>query len=119
MKGFIEFHDESGKGIVVGIGNISFIDYEGDEKEKGCRIGFIVGLKGVWVYAKETYEEIKALIAEAQGDVDPNDYVSKKNLQKWLADKLAKTKKNSYEGNVYQGFLEDLCRFIGKEESND
>ena len=51
--------------------------------------------------------------------IKPNDYVSKKNLQKWLADKLAKTKKNSYEGNVYQGFLEDICRFIGKEESND
>lgn len=114
MKGFIEVHEfESGYKILIAIGNISFVKYECDEKEKCCcKIGLLVGLKGVWVEVQETYEEVKTLIAEAQEDLDPKDYISRSKLQDWLNSRM----KSMCIPEYLVQFFVDLMDFLKKEE---
>lgn len=87
MKGFIEVHEfGSGDKCLIGIGNITCVEYDEDTKEKGCRIGCL-GISESWTAVRETYEEVKVLITEAQGGVDLKDYVSKYALQEWMQDR--------------------------------
>ena len=111
MKGFIEVHEfENGYKILIAIGNISFVKYECDEKGKGCcKIGLLIGLKGVWVEVQETYEEVRSLIIEAQCD---KGYVSKKALQKWIDRKDESCRKDSYHYYAQYCVLNDLSHFL-------
>ncbi len=121
MKGFIEVHEfESGYKILIAIGNISFVKYECDEKEKCCcKIGLLVGLRGVWVAVQETYDEVKSLIAEAQREVDLKDYIPKKKLEEWMESKREKMESgesfDSYLFNMLSVFITDLNMFLKKE----
>nr|DAG58098.1 MAG TPA: hypothetical protein [Caudoviricetes sp.] len=106
MKGFIEAHDfETGNEFLVAIGNITHVELYEDAKTIGCRIEFI----NSWVTVRETYEEVKALIAEAQGD---RDYVSKDKLQEWMNYRM----KSMCIPEYLVQFFVDLRDFIKKEE---
>lgn len=117
MKGFIEIHDERGNEFFVGIENICYVEHYDDSSIKGCRHGCIVGLKGAWVTTKETYEEVKALIAEAQGDVDT---ISKIELKNWVECEKERIENtpilNDREKGVRLGMLQELVEFLAKEE---
>lgn len=113
MKGFIEVHDlESGNEFLVGIGNISYAEHHEDAGIKGCKLGCLVGLRGIWVPVRETYEEVKALIKEAQEGLDPKDYIAKSKLQDWMNYRMGSMCIPEY---LVQFFV-DLRDFLKKEE---
>lgn len=79
MKGFIEVHDfNDGKEELINVEMIVSIKTTEEEST----------LLKATAYqnfnVRESYEEVKALIAEAQGDVDLNDYIAKNKLQDWM-----------------------------------
>lgn len=67
MNGFIEVHDiGSGAPILVGVNTIAFV--EKAENEKGKEIGTMICTAmshESWVSVAESYDKVKALIAEA------------------------------------------------------
>lgn len=117
MKGFIELHEDiTGDRSLIGIGNVACV---ADCHNEGTLIQFPTSQIGV----RESYEEVKALIAEAQGDVDLKDYVSKKKLEEWIAfeeNTLGKCKiidMNPSEYSKMRNFLRKLRNFLKEEES--
>lgn len=120
MKGFIEVHEfGSGDKCLIGIGNISYVQCDEDTKGKICSIGCI-GIDESWTFIKETYDEVKALIAEAQGDVDLNDgYIPKKRLEEWMESKREMMESgdswDTYLFNMLSVFIVDLKAFLEKE----
>ncbi len=69
MKGFIELHEViTGDRSLIGIGNVACV---ADCHNEGTLIQFPTSQIGV----RESYEEVKALIAEAQRDVDLNEII--------------------------------------------
>lgn len=123
MKGFIEIHEfGSGDKCLIGIGNISYVQRDEDTKGKRCSIGCI-GISESWTAVQETYEEVKALIAEAQEDVDLKDYVSKKKLEEWIDNEertLGKCRiidMHPAEYSIKKNLLRKLRDFLKKEDA--
>ena len=74
MKGFIELHEViTGDRSLIGIGNVACV---ADCHNEGTLIQFPTSQIGV----RESYEEVKALIAEAQRDVDLNEIIRWKRI---------------------------------------
>lgn len=71
MKGFIEITQPDGDKTLLNVGGISRVT---DITSRKCLDGntLIEGRGDDWLACMETYDEVKALIAEAQGvDVEP------------------------------------------------
>ena len=102
MKGFIEVHEViTGDRSLIGVGNVLCF---ADCHNEGTLIQSATSQIGV----RETYEEVKALIAEAQGD---RDYVFKDKLQEWMDYRM----KSMCIPEYLVQFFVDLIDFIKKE----
>lgn len=111
MKGFIELHEViTGDRSLIGIGNVACV---ADCHNEGTLIQFPTSQIGV----RESYEEVKALIAEAQGDVDT---ISKIELKNWVECEKERIENtpilNDREKGVRLGMLQELVEFLAKEE---
>jgi len=105
MKGFIELHEViTGDRSLIGIGNVACV---GDCHNEGTLIQFPTSQIGV----RESYEEVKALIAEAQSDVDLKDYIDKSKLRDWFN---SRTKLMCIPEYLVQFFV-DLKDFLKNE----
>ncbi len=121
MKGFIELHNKFGDGskCLIGVGTISYVGRNYQPNIEDCMVNTIDSSFSV----QETYEEVKALIAEAQGDVDLNDgYIPKKRLEEWMESKREMMESgdswDTYLFNMLSVFIVDLKAFIEKEVSH-
>lgn len=117
MKGFIELHEViTGDISLIGIGNVACV---ADCHNEGTLIQFPTSQIGV----RESYKEVKALIAEAQGDVDLKDYVSKKKLEEWIDNEertLGKCRiidMHPAEYSIKKNLLRKLRDFLKKEDA--
>lgn len=114
MKGFIELHEViTGDRSLIGIGNVACV---ADCHNEGTLIQFPTSQIGV----RESYEEVKALIAEAQREADLKDYIPKKKLEKWMESQKKKSESgepfDAYLFNMLSVFIADLNMFLEKEE---
>lgn len=118
MKGFIEVHDfNDGKEELINVEMIVSIKTTEEEST------LLKATSYQNFNVRESYEEVKALIAEAHGDVDLKDYVSKKKLEEWIAfeeNTLGKCKIIDMHPSEYskmRNFLRKLRNFLKEEES--
>ena len=121
MKGFIELHNKFGDGgkCLIGVGTISYVGRNYQPNIEDCMVNTIDSSFSV----QETYEEVKALIREAQEDLDPKDYVSKKKLEEWIDNEertLGKCRiidMHPAEYSIKKNLLRKLRDFLKKEDA--
>lgn len=87
MKGFIEVTKSYGDKILISVNQINMVypqDKESGSATLGAGVGTWIGLpfRDDDVLCQETYDEVKALIAEAQGeDIEPKRMSKEEGMQ--------------------------------------